>query len=146
MENSLRHDYVTEKMWDGLAAGCVPIYMGSASARQFAPDGRALIIYDPKGGGDAATPAELDALMHRIGSDKAAYEAMLAWKAVPPADAPSPLFRYLWSVQHTSGECFLCQFLARHRVDPRPRYTTCLFNETWMQAAGQTLGDMSKCT
>ena len=26
MENTVAHDYVTEKLWDALAAGCVPIY------------------------------------------------------------------------------------------------------------------------
>jgi hypothetical protein len=32
MENSIRLDYITEKVWDALAAGCVPIYMGSSRA------------------------------------------------------------------------------------------------------------------
>ena len=26
MENTVAHDYVTEKLWDAFAAGCVPIY------------------------------------------------------------------------------------------------------------------------
>ncbi len=26
MENTIAHDYVTEKLWDAFAAGCVPIY------------------------------------------------------------------------------------------------------------------------
>ena len=29
MENSIRYDYLTEKIWDALLAGCVPIYMGT---------------------------------------------------------------------------------------------------------------------
>jgi hypothetical protein len=28
MENSISEDYVTEKVWDALVAGCVPIYYG----------------------------------------------------------------------------------------------------------------------
>ena len=29
MENSLAEDYVTEKVYDALAAGCLPIYYGA---------------------------------------------------------------------------------------------------------------------
>jgi hypothetical protein len=37
--------------------------------------------YDASGkSGNASTPEQLDALLHEIGSDKARYEAMLAWK------------------------------------------------------------------
>jgi hypothetical protein len=60
-------------------------------------------------------------------------------------EQPSALFKYLWSVRKTSGECFLCQFLARHRANPKPRYTTCLFNETWMASAGQELKPQLGC-
>lgn len=48
-----------------------------------------------------------------------------------PEDQPNPLFRHLWSVRKTSGECALCQFIARHRVDPQEQYDTCLFNQEW---------------
>ena len=26
MENALSHDYVSEKLWDAFAGGCVPVY------------------------------------------------------------------------------------------------------------------------
>ena len=48
-----------------------------------------------------------------------------------PEEQPSEIFRYLWDVRKTTGECFLCQFLARHRAEPKERYTTCLFNKPW---------------
>jgi hypothetical protein len=44
MENSVRHDYVTEKLWQGLQAGCVPVFLGSATARDMAPDPRAIVV------------------------------------------------------------------------------------------------------
>jgi len=44
MENSLRLDYVSEKLWDGLAAGCVPVYLGSPSARDIVPDPNSFIM------------------------------------------------------------------------------------------------------
>ena len=46
-----------------------------------------------------------------------------------------PLFQHLYSLRNYGGECLLCRFLAKHRMNPQPKYTTCLFNETWMAAA-----------
>lgn len=80
MENSIAHEYVTEKVWDALAAGCVPIYMGSATALDQIPDRSSVIMYDSKGKGNVSTPQELDDLMHEIGSSKDKYETMLSWK------------------------------------------------------------------
>lgn len=74
-------DYVTEKVWDALVAGCVPIYMGSPTVRSILPDPAGVIVYGP--GGNASTVEELDALVHRIGNDKAAYERLVAWKHKP---------------------------------------------------------------
>jgi hypothetical protein len=44
MENSIERDYLTEKMWDALAAGCIPIYMGSPTARDTVPDPESFIM------------------------------------------------------------------------------------------------------
>ena len=37
MENSIRQDYMTEKLWDGLIAGCIPIYLGNNNAPHIVP-------------------------------------------------------------------------------------------------------------
>jgi hypothetical protein len=44
MENSIRHDYMTEKLWDALAAGCIPIYLGSRTAQTAVPDPDSFIM------------------------------------------------------------------------------------------------------
>jgi hypothetical protein len=44
MENSLSQDYVSEKIWDGLHAGCVPVYLGSNSVRDMVPDPHSFIM------------------------------------------------------------------------------------------------------
>jgi hypothetical protein len=44
MENSIRQDYMTETLWDGLMAGCIPIYMGSSNAPQIIPDPNSVIV------------------------------------------------------------------------------------------------------
>ena len=48
-----------------------------------------------------------------------------------PLDQPNPLFRHLYDLRNTTSECGLCQFLARHRVNPQPHYKTCLFDKDW---------------
>lgn len=80
MENSLRQDYISEKIWDGLRSGCIPVYLGSNSVRDVVPDPGSFVMFDPSGGGDASTPEELDALLHQIGSDRQRYESMTAWR------------------------------------------------------------------
>jgi hypothetical protein len=44
MENSLRQDYITEKIWDGLRAGCIPVYLGSFSVYDVVPDRNSFIM------------------------------------------------------------------------------------------------------
>jgi hypothetical protein len=44
MENSIQLDYISEKVWDALTAGCVPIYMGSSRARYTVPDPNSIIV------------------------------------------------------------------------------------------------------
>jgi hypothetical protein len=44
LKNSIRQDYMTKIMWDGLLAGCIPIYMGSNNAPQIIPDPNTVIV------------------------------------------------------------------------------------------------------
>lgn len=44
MENSIRQDYVTEKLWDALIAGCIPVCLGSSTAQQIIPDPNSIIM------------------------------------------------------------------------------------------------------
>jgi hypothetical protein len=43
-ENSNHEDYVTEKVYDALVAGSVPIYYGASNVQHFIPDNSAFII------------------------------------------------------------------------------------------------------
>jgi hypothetical protein len=44
MESSIHQDYMTENMWDALAAGCIPIYLGSSNAQHIVPDPTSFIV------------------------------------------------------------------------------------------------------
>ena len=45
-ENSDCYDYVTEKVFDGLNAGAIPIYMGAPNIRDYVPDHSVIFAAD----------------------------------------------------------------------------------------------------
>jgi hypothetical protein len=80
IEDSIAQDYVTDILWEALAAGCVPIYYGSRSILQYVPDPHSVVVYDPGGSGNASSPQQLYALLQDIGSSRERYEGKLAWQ------------------------------------------------------------------
>jgi hypothetical protein len=76
MENSVDEDYVTEKVYHALMAGCIPIYLGAPNIGEFIPHESAIINYAALG----SVQALVDELEHLV-QDEAAYEAKLAWKS-----------------------------------------------------------------
>jgi hypothetical protein len=77
-ENSVADDYVTEKFFDPLVAGSVPVYMGTAAVRDFAPGEHCYL--DVR---DFAGPAALAARLRELVADPVAYRRYLAWKERP---------------------------------------------------------------
>jgi len=61
-------DYVSEKVFEGLFAGTVPVYRGSPTIAKFMPSNDSFI--DASG----MTPAQLAALLKDIGSDEKKYK------------------------------------------------------------------------
>jgi hypothetical protein len=77
-ENSICLDYVTEKFFDPLLAGSVPVYLGAPNVAEFAP-GRDCYI-------DASlfeTPRALAAYLLHLAGDDAAYARYFRWKSEP---------------------------------------------------------------
>jgi alpha-1,3-fucosyltransferase 10 len=74
-ENSIAPDYVTEKFYDALIAGSVPVVLGAPNVADFAPaPGSYLNVADFEG------PAALAQRIRELCADEAAYASMLAWK------------------------------------------------------------------
>lgn len=78
MENSVLQDYVTEKVYDGLIAGCVPVYLGAPNVHEFIPEDNAIVDYQKLG-----SPQSLKAELERLADDEESYTAKLAWKTKP---------------------------------------------------------------
>ena len=107
-ENSIALDYVTEKFYDPLVAGSVPIYLGARNVAEFAPGEHCYIdVRDYAGPRDLAM--HLEALLH----DPVAYAALLAWKTRPLR----PAFRRWLDGQRTPPLRRLCEALQARRAE-----------------------------
>jgi alpha-1,3-fucosyltransferase 10 len=76
-ENSIETDYVTEKIYDCLLAGTVPIYLGTTDVAEFVPEG-SYIDANAHGG-----PKGLAAYLHHLLEHPDEYHSYLAWRDRP---------------------------------------------------------------
>jgi hypothetical protein len=77
-ENACGQDYVTEKFFDPLVAGSVPVYLGAPNVEDFAPGDQCYINV-----ADFPNPKALAEYLMALGRDDAAYRAYFAWKEKP---------------------------------------------------------------
>jgi hypothetical protein len=77
-ENAIGEDYVTEKFFDPLVTGTVPIYLGAPNVETFAPGERSYINVN-----DFESPRALAEYLWRLSRDDAAYAEYLAWRSRP---------------------------------------------------------------
>ena len=90
IENTLVPDYVSEKFFDALAAGAVPIYLGAPNIDEYAPGERAFV--------DARAPRSVADVADEVRAalaDPARYAAYHAWRerGAQRARSDSPLAR-----------------------------------------------------
>ncbi len=77
-ENAVAKDYVTEKFYDPLIAGSVPIYLGAPNIEDFAPGDQCFI-----NASDWESPESLARYIRNAIDDKAIYESYFDWRAKP---------------------------------------------------------------
>ncbi|KAI3695579.1 hypothetical protein L1987_78577 [Smallanthus sonchifolius] len=102
-ENSNEEDYVTEKFFQSLVAGSIPVVVGAPNIQDFAPaPGSILHIKEFK---DIESVAKT---MKHLAEDPIAYNESLRWKY----DGPSDSFKALVDMAAVHSSCRLCIFLA----------------------------------
>ncbi len=100
-ENSHERGYVTEKVFDALIAGVVPVYLGSsADCKALLPHPKAAIFVDDFGGDLAALA---DYLAHLSANETAYEEHRSGWRASFDPLQQSVLFRKSWP-------CRICEW------------------------------------
>jgi hypothetical protein len=113
LENSNSHDYVTEKLFQALIAGSVPIYMGAPNVENFLPAPDAAIRV-----GDFPSPRALADYLTTLQHNSSAFEQLHAWRRRPLP----PSFVHLWNISWDSAKCRICQVLAEPgNAQPRAR-------------------------
>ncbi|MEB3199966.1 MAG: glycosyltransferase family 10 [Synechococcaceae cyanobacterium] len=102
-ENAIAQDYVTEKFFQPLLAGSVPVYLGAPNIEDFAPGDHCFINT-----ADFASARDLAAYLLMLNSDDNAYAEYFHWKAQPLRQS----FLRLIETQRTHAFVRLCQRLS----------------------------------
>lgn len=102
-ENSNEEDYVTEKLFQSLVAGTVPIVVGAPNIQDFAPSRRSLLHIKELNDVDSVAKT-----MKYLAENPAAYNESLRWKFEGPSDS----FKALVDMAAVHSSCRLCIFLA----------------------------------
>ena len=84
-ENSVAEDYVSEKFFDPLLVGSVPVYLGARSVERFSPADHCYINVS-----DFSGPHELARYLQYLTDNAEAYEGYLSWKRAPAASGFPP--------------------------------------------------------
>ncbi|PSS29333.1 Fucosyltransferase-like protein [Actinidia chinensis var. chinensis] len=115
-ENSNEEDYVTEKFFQSLVAGSIPVVVGAPNIEDFAPaPGSILHVRELK---DAESVAKT---MKYLAENADAYNRSLRWKF----DGPSDSFKALVDMAAVHSSCRLCIYLAtmiREKEEKSPRF------------------------
>ena len=109
MENSNEIDYVSEKLWQALQAGCLPVYYGAPNIAEFLPVPVKNIIINYA---DFGSPKALSDELVRINKDDKLYEEFMEWKKLDPhKDKVLPGFKWLVEVADRGhSKCELCRY------------------------------------
>lgn len=111
MENSIADDYVSEKVYAAMTAGCTPIYYGPKNMKPFLPDAAAIIdwrLHD--------TPEKLAAEIHRLNANEAVYNTSHAWRYKPESEW-EPEFQALRArLSKEETQCHQCRLTAEKRA------------------------------
>lgn len=101
-ENAIAPDYVTEKFYDPLLAGSVPVYLGAPNVESYAPVDDCFINV-----ADFSGPAELADYLLQLDRDQPAFERLVNWRERPFR----PGFKALCENTHPSAFDGLCSVL-----------------------------------
>lgn len=102
-ENSCEPDYVTEKYFQAIEAGSVPVVIGATTTPDFQPSNNSIIYI--RSLEDVPAAAER---IKRLMENNDEYNAMLSYKTQGPSDS----FKALIDLAVMHSDCRLCTYLA----------------------------------
>lgn len=111
-ENAIGEDYVTEKFFDPLRAGSVPVYLGAPNIEDFAPGDRCFI-----NAAHFPHPKALADYLYQVGTSEHDYGSYFAWKEQPYR----PSFQRLMDLAARHPLLRLCETVRTSAVRHRGR-------------------------
>ena len=108
-ENSNEPDYITEKLWEQLRYGSIPLYYGAPNVEEYLPGPYSIIE------AEKYHPKDLARLLKDILQDETLYRSFFAWR-----DNPSSKFKKMLraSTEFVEPEnCGVCQRMWDFRVE-----------------------------
>ena len=108
IENSIADDYISEKLWQPLAAGAVPVYIGAKNVRKYLPAPEAVVTLDDFNG---SVPLLIE-YISKLTSDAALWNIHTAWRKNATS---SPHGGFCFAMKHSWGSmyCNVCNSLAK---------------------------------
>lgn len=97
-------DYTSEKVYDGLLAGSLPIYYGNPNITHLVPPHSIIRA------ADFPSPKALADFLKELAKDQERYEMYFQWKYEPPTR------QFQWALDHSgmrhTAMCKICEALA----------------------------------
>jgi len=114
-ENTNCEHYHTEKPWNGINSGAVPIYLGSSlTAKQYFPEKSMIYV------SDFATTKDLADHLIYLSNNETAYNEYLAWRKQPIPDFLKEKIALGLTSRTPKRFCDVCKFL-HENFDNRTR-------------------------
>ena len=107
-ENSIDKDYVSEKVYEGLVAGAVPIYLGAPNVEEYIPSNSTIIVPTNFTENDISI---LATVVKKIFTDEAEYERWISFKHHDYED----WFKKRFSFTQVGNKCRLCRRVLAQR-------------------------------
>lgn len=112
IENSLEYDYVTEKLWQPLASGSVPIYLGAPNVDDWLPCSNLSCLVDLR---RFSSMKETATFLQSLIDDREKYLFFHQWRRETPVRKTFlHLSEYLNRANEHSLECLLCDLIHRN--------------------------------
>eukprot|EP01119_Soliformovum_irregulare_P020012 TRINITY_DN6433_c0_g1_i1.p1 TRINITY_DN6433_c0_g1~~TRINITY_DN6433_c0_g1_i1.p1 ORF type:complete len:180 (-),score=40.10 TRINITY_DN6433_c0_g1_i1:19-558(-) len=105
-ENSIDESYVSEKMYQGLLSGTIPVYLGAPNVEKFLPTYKSKMksIIDAS---DFATSRDLAQFLLQVANNETLYNEYLKWKDTSPSASFADIIKKDMQKRYTL--CDLCK-------------------------------------
>ena len=104
IENSLDHDYISEKLWHPLIAGSIPIYLGAPNIDEWLPCQSECIINLRK----FANAKEAAVFIENIARNETLYRSYHRWRNEPLKKEFQSMIDYFERQEKFSLDCMIC--------------------------------------